>query len=118
MSTYIPLIAASEVPAGKAVRVQAHGRWYVACNDNGAYYVADMVCPHAGGPLAGADVSDGCVVCPVHYWPWNLQTGLTDENLPELRLPVYPCELREGTLYADLPSDPPPLAHDLDCHCR
>lgn len=99
-----PLIAAAEVPTGKTVRVQApDGRWFIACNDDGTYRVADCVCPHAGGPLAGAEVKDGCVVCPVHYWPWNLQTGLADDRFPQLRLRVYPCELHDGIVYADLP---------------
>jgi nitrite reductase/ring-hydroxylating ferredoxin subunit len=118
MSSKTALISAEKVRPGVSVRVEANGRYYIVCNDQGTYYVADLVCPHAGGALAGAEVSDGCVVCPVHYWPWNLKTGLTDENLPELRLGVYPCEVRDGTVYADLSSSPPPsLPPDLDCRC-
>lgn len=117
MAEYTRLISAAEVPAGKAVRVQAAGRCLVVCNDSGSFHVADCVCPHVGGPLGGADVRDGHIVCPVHYWPWNLRTGLTDENMPDLRLTVYPCEVRDGDVYADTSCGPPPppAAPDLDC---
>ncbi len=113
MPDYTPLIAASDVPTGKAVRVSVAGNCYVVCNDAGKYYVADCVCPHAGGPLGGADVCDGCVVCPVHHWPWDLTTGLTDPAFPQMRLPTYPCEVRSGTVFAVIaPHESRP---DLDC---
>lgn len=103
------LIDVKDVPAGKAVRVNVDGTCCVACNDNGSFHVADCICPHAGGPLDGADVADGCVTCPVHYWPWDLKTGLTDPNMPELRLKLYACEVRSGRLFANL-SQPLPFS--------
>lgn len=116
--SYTSLIAADAVPVGKAVRVHAQDKCLVVCNDQGRFYVADCVCPHAGGPLGGADVSDGSVVCPVHYWPWNLETGLTDDNMPDLRLAVYPCEVRDGAVHADLSAQTPRTSGDYDLDCR
>ncbi len=116
VSEFTRLIPAEEVPAGKAVRAEVNGKCYVVCNDNGEFHVADCVCPHAGGPLASADVRDGCVVCPVHHWPWNLGTGLTDESLPDLRLRVYLCQVREGVVYADLTASDTPHLPDLDAY--
>ncbi len=115
MDEFIPLIRSDEVPEGKSVRVRAGSRYVIVCNERGRYHVADCVCPHEGGPLADADVRDGCVVCPVHYWPWDLQTGLTDANMPELRLPIYPCEVRDDTVFAAIPSATPRPPFDLDC---
>ncbi len=114
MPELVPLIAAAEVPAGKSVMIGVAGRHFVVSNDQGRYHVTDCACPHAGGPLGGADVRDGCIICPVHHWPWDLRTGLTDPNFPELHLRVYPCELRDGLVYADISGDSPPSQCDLD----
>lgn len=114
MDPFVPLIRADEVPAGKAVRVQALGNCYVVCNDNGSFHVADCVCPHAGGPLGGADVRDGMIVCPIHHWPWDLKTGLTNANYPDMQLKIYTCELRNGTVFAAISPPSPCNEYDLD----
>lgn len=115
MSEYIPLIQASDVPNGKSVRVQVDGHCYAVCNADGRFAVTDCVCPHAGGPLGDADVRDNAVICPVHYWPWNLDTGLTDDNMPDMRLKVYPCEVRDGTVYAAVSGNTPGADDAIDC---
>jgi len=33
------------------------------------------VCPHLGGPLEDAPVTDGCVTCPWHGYRFDLRTG-------------------------------------------
>jgi nitrite reductase (NADH) small subunit len=35
----------------------------------------DAVCPHRGGPLADALMDDGVVVCPLHGYTYDLNTG-------------------------------------------
>lgn len=106
------LIDASCVPAGGIAPVCVDDRWYVVCNDGGRFHVTDFHCPHAQGPLAKGDLRDGKLICPVHHWPWDLETGLTDPDMPHCRLRVYPTEVRDGKVVADLSestqSTPPP----------
>lgn len=102
-------IDAAAVPTGQARPARIGEQWYAVCNDGGTFHVVDIACPHAGGPLGYGRVSDGCIVCPVHHWPWNLRTGLSDTNLPHLRLSRYRCEVREGKVYADVSS---PIPHE------
>jgi nitrite reductase/ring-hydroxylating ferredoxin subunit len=108
MSDLHYLIDADRVPVGEARPAKADGRWFAVCNDNGSFHVADVECPHEGGPMGRGDVKDGCLICPVHHWPWDLTTGMTDENLPHLRLARYRCEVRDGKVYADLSAPLPP----------
>jgi nitrite reductase/ring-hydroxylating ferredoxin subunit len=114
MSEYTPLIAVDNVAAGKSVMVPVGNRYFIVSKDGDCYHVTDCVCPHAGGPLGGADIRDGCIICPVHHWPWDLKTGLTDPRFPEMRLRVYPCEVRGGIVHADISAEPPPGECDLD----
>lgn len=102
------VIDVEQVPAGRAVAAEVAGRWYAVCNDGGTFHVVDFHCPHEGGALAGGEVHDGCIVCPVHHWPWDLRTGLTDPHMPYLRLKRYRCEVRDGRVYADLTAPIPP----------
>jgi nitrite reductase/ring-hydroxylating ferredoxin subunit len=102
------LIESNRVSAGKAAKVEIDGQPYVVCNDGGTFYVADYFCPHADGPLGYGDVADGCIVCPVHRWPFDLKTGLTDPSIPSMRLKLYRTELRDGRVYADLSAPLPP----------
>lgn len=95
-------VDADQVPAGKAASVEIDDRWYAICNDGGSFYACDFHCPHEDGPLGEGEVHDGCIVCPVHHWPWDLKTGLSDPNLPHLYLKRYRCELRDGQVHVDV----------------
>ena len=100
----------ASIQPGAAAAVQLDDRWWAICNDRGTFYACDNLCPHAGGPLGRGDVHDGCVVCPVHGWPWDLRTGLSAPGMPWMRLRRYRCEVRAGKVYVDL-SAPIPPAH-------
>ena len=38
-------------------------------------HAIDSACPHAGADLSAGPVTDGCVICPRHYWAFRLTTG-------------------------------------------
>jgi nitrite reductase/ring-hydroxylating ferredoxin subunit len=109
---------ASEISPGTAAAVELEGQWFAICNDAGIFYATDILCPHAEGSLAGGEVCDGCVVCPVHHWPWDLKTGLTAPEMPHLRLARYACEVRNGEVFIDTSAPLPPVlepdAQDMD----
>lgn len=110
MSAFVYAIDAKDVPSGRAVPVMIDDRWYAVCNDNGRFHVTAFNCPHENGPLGKGYVRDGKLICPVHHWPWDLKTGLTDPRQPHLRLRIYACEVRNGRVYADV-SSPIPLSN-------
>lgn len=58
---------------GRAVRV---GNRDIAIFNLGDRFLAiENRCPHKGGPLADGIVSGMAVVCPLHAWRMNLETG-------------------------------------------
>ena len=99
---WVYAIDAAAVPPGRTARVQIEDKSFAVCNDAGRFVVVGNLCPHAEGSLGRGEVADGCVVCPIHHWPWNLKTGLTDPNFPHMRLTFYRHELREGRIYVDV----------------
>ncbi len=64
-----------EIAEGCAKRVEAFGRTVAIFRHQGRFYGIDDTCPHRGGPLGKGDIEDGCVVCPLHGWAFDLQTG-------------------------------------------
>ena len=88
--------------------VQVGGRRLAVCNDAGRIYACENECPHEGASLARGRVCDGQIICPMHHWPWDLKTGLTDPNLPHVRLRLYRCEIRDGKVFIDVSGPLPP----------
>ena len=52
--------------------------------------------------MAAGTVEDGAAVCPYHYWAFDLHTGRAQHNA-QVRLPIYPAEIRNDAVWADLP---------------
>lgn len=38
-------------------------------------HVMEDRCPHAGGSMSGGYLDDGCAVCPLHGWAFDLGSG-------------------------------------------
>jgi nitrite reductase/ring-hydroxylating ferredoxin subunit len=108
MPEYVYAIDAEKVLPGRATRVQVENKHLVICNQDGEFFAADESCPHKGASLAGGKVEHGCVMCPLHQWPWDLETGLTDRNRPHYHLLRYPCKEEDGKIYVDLSRPIPP----------
>ncbi len=48
---------------------------------NGNIYALSNICPHQHFPLIfDGFLENGCVVCPLHRWKFNLQTGKKPEG--------------------------------------
>lgn len=52
----------------------------------------DNTCPHKGAPLGEGTLKDHCVVCPLHQWTFNLDTGENIRN-PQIKLHVYETKI-------------------------
>ena len=42
---------------------------------DGRVFATDNQCPHRGGPLSEGVLGNGRVICPLHGWKINLETG-------------------------------------------
>ena len=95
--------------------------------------ILDDRCPHAGGSLSAGSIDrtqrdpgsaraldafatpdippghTGCVICPVHAMPFDLDTGRCPESAPpRARVRVYPPRVAAGRVLALLPAADPP----------
>ncbi len=105
----------SLVPLGRA---DGRDAWVVRSEDgrsfavfvvdgaNEGLRVTDAVCPHNRGPLEQGWVRDGrVVVCPWHWYRFDLDTGEC-ETAPQHHLATYPVVERDGVRFADVGDAP------------
>lgn len=96
-----------ELKEGEGKYVEIDGFHLAVFLHEGNVRVLDDVCPHAGGSLARGWIEQGCVVCPLHLWPFRLDNGQLRDT-PGVTVDTYPVRLRpregQSTLVqADLP---------------
>ena len=58
---------------------------------NGEVYATQAVCPHRSGPLIDGLLGGSILVCPLHAWKWNLETG--EVLMGECALTTYSVHL-------------------------
>ncbi|HUP68560.1 MAG TPA: Rieske 2Fe-2S domain-containing protein [Acidimicrobiales bacterium] len=73
----VKLCALDDLEPGRGHRVRLHGHDLAVFLVDGKVRVVDNTCLHTGGPLADGAVVDGCVICPLHGWVYDLMTGQT-----------------------------------------
>jgi nitrite reductase (NADH) small subunit len=107
---WVRIAQAEDIPLREGRSVQIAGREIAIFNLGERFLAVENRCPHRGGPLADGIVSGRTVVCPLHAWKVDLETGRV-ANRPEENpcMQVFPAAVREGVVMLELsvPEDQP-----------
>jgi nitrite reductase (NADH) small subunit len=61
------------------------------------FLATDNQCPHKGGPLCDGIITGRSVVCPLHAWKINLETGAVDRpGSAGACVRTYPVRVEDG----------------------
>ena len=72
----ITLGSVEDIPVGEGRTYAVEGRQIAVFRlRDGSLRALDAVCPHRGGPLADGLTDAQVVVCPLHNFTYDLQTG-------------------------------------------
>lgn len=71
---------------------------------DGRLFATDNPCPHRQGPLAYGMVGAGKVICPLHAWKFDLETGRCLNEEATIR--TYPVHEVNGRIVVDLSLPP------------
>jgi nitrite reductase (NADH) small subunit len=94
-STELILAPLSAIPPGEGRTFAVGGeRIAVFRTRAGGVYAVQADCPHRGGPLADSLVGGNTVVCPLHTWKFDLETGRA--LFGDCGLKTYPVRLDEA----------------------
>lgn len=72
---WIRITDCQNIPVREGRSVKIAGRDVAIFNLGGRFLAIENRCPHRGGPLADGIVSGATVVCPLHAWKVNIETG-------------------------------------------
>jgi nitrite reductase/ring-hydroxylating ferredoxin subunit len=66
---------AGDIPEGKPVKAKLGINTIALVRQGGSILALHDTCAHAGGPLSGGTIEDGCLVCPWHASKYRLTDG-------------------------------------------
>ncbi len=66
------------------------------------FVAIDNRCPHDQGPLCDGIVKGTTVVCPLHGWNVNLETGKVSKPDVPAGVRTYPVRVKDGLIEIDL----------------
>ena len=89
----------ASVPLREGRVVNLGGRDIALFNLGGRFAAIDNQCPHQGGPLCDGIVSGTSVVCPLHGWKFDLDTGYPVLASSPTCLTTYPTRVEDGLIF-------------------
>jgi nitrite reductase/ring-hydroxylating ferredoxin subunit len=109
MASWRALAQVHDVPVGRGLVIELPNQPVLAVFvAGGAPRVLENRCPHRDGDLGAGDVLNGVVYCPVHAWPFELETGRSPTH-PGAAVRVFAARIEAGRIEALL-DDEGPLA--------
>jgi nitrite reductase (NADH) small subunit len=85
----------SAIPPGEGRRLNAFGQNIAVFHTrSGKVFAVQGDCPHRGGPLADGLVGGTTLICPLHSWKFNLETGAA--LFGDCGIKTYPVRVDES----------------------
>ena len=73
---WIRVARCESIPAREGRATLINGKEIAIFNLGDRFLAVDNRCPHQSGPLCDGIVAGDAVVCPLHAWKVNLETGM------------------------------------------
>lgn len=107
---WVRVTACDNIPLREGRAVVLAGRTIAIFNLGDRFLAADNECPHQGGPLCDGIVAGDSVICPLHAWRVQLETGTVERPAAAATcVRTYPTRIEEGVVMLGLPD--PERAH-------
>jgi nitrite reductase (NADH) small subunit len=109
MSTrkWIRAARCEDIPLREGRAVRLGSRDIAIFNLGDRFLAMANQCPHRSGPLADGIVSGGMVVCPLHAWKMDLETGAVVRPADAAAcVETFRARVEDGGVMVELPSGP------------
>ena len=103
MTRWVDVGAVADLKFRPGAAVEVDGHWIAVFPLDDGYAAIDNACPHASAPLCDGTVLDGKVICFLHLWEFDLQTGACDAG-EEWRVRRYATRVVDGRLEIEWPT--------------
>jgi nitrite reductase (NADH) small subunit len=103
----VRITTCESIPLREGRSVEVGGRSIAIFNLGDRFLAVDNHCPHKGGPLAEGIVSGTTVVCPLHAWKVDVETGTVKNSAsPVPCIETFPTRVEAGVILLELPFAP------------
>lgn len=103
-AAWVQITPGENIPVREGRVTAVRGRQIAIFNLGDRFLAVDNRCPHQGGPLAEGMLTGTAVVCPLHAWKIDLETGgVGNSASPTACVATFPTRLREGILEIQIP---------------
>jgi nitrite reductase (NADH) small subunit len=101
---WVRVTTRDRVPPREGRTVMLGDREIALFNLGERFFATDNSCPHRGGPLCDGIVTGSSVVCPLHAWKVNLETGCVERPASANEcVQSYPTRLDGEVVLIELP---------------
>jgi nitrite reductase (NADH) small subunit len=101
---WVRLTQCENIPLREGRSLKIGAREIAIFNLGERFFAVDNRCPHKGGPLSEGIVSGTTVVCPLHAWKVDLNTGsVIGQASAAPCVEIYPTRVQEGVIQIELP---------------
>lgn len=112
---WVRITECANIPLREGRATTAGGHHIAVFNLGQRFAAVENRCPHRGGPLAEGIVSGTTVVCPLHAWKIDLETGVAvsaGDNAPCVQ--TYRTRTEDGVLEIEIPVTGAPPAEKCE----
>ena len=99
---WTPITRTENIPLHEGRPVQMNGVELAIFNLGDRFAAIENQCPHKGGPLADGIVSGAVVVCPLHGWRFDLNSGMAVRASLPACVKTFPARVENGVILVDL----------------
>ncbi|HSH96144.1 MAG TPA: Rieske 2Fe-2S domain-containing protein [Roseimicrobium sp.] len=99
---FVAVADVESLPEGKGRTVHVRGREYAIYHLPDGFAAIDDACTHRDASLGAGFLHDGCVICPLHGWTFDLKTGRCHNNGAR-PVRTYPTRIENGKVMLGLP---------------
>jgi len=105
-SRWIHVTAIENVPPREGRAVLIGDREIALFNLGDKFLATDNECPHKGGPLCDGIVTGASVVCPLHAWKVQLESGCVERPAAgrDRCITTYPVCVEQGVVVVAIPA--------------
>jgi nitrite reductase (NADH) small subunit len=101
---WIRITTCGSIPLREGRAALVGGREIAIFNLGDRFLAVENRCPHRGGPLCDGIVTGAAVVCPLHAWKVNLETGAVDRPAHATAcVRTYATRVEAGVVLVELP---------------
>jgi len=104
---WVRITEMQNIPLREGRSVSVAGREIAIFNLGDRFLAVDGRCPHKGGPLAEGIVTGTTVVCPLHAWKVDLESGAVKNSASQAPcIGTFPTRMEEGVILIEVPVEP------------